>query len=121
MKTIEETATDYGLEYVNSKYSDIHSMSAKFALAAVMQDFKAGVDYAQRWISVDEELPENTVYKDDFVLIKILFDDEHGKEEQVHINKRFDLGERIGFVWNSGYFEDEWKAKIIAWRPIELK
>jgi hypothetical protein len=56
MKTIEETAREYALQYVRAKYSDIYSVSAKFALLAVMADFKAGVEFAQRWIPVEEKL-----------------------------------------------------------------
>lgn len=64
--------------------------------------FKAGVEFAQRWIPVDEELPEN----DDRVLIK------------------WDNGNCI--VNSFDPFENKWqydfeKITITHWRPIELK
>ena len=46
MKTIEDLAKEYS-EKTNKAYSEI------------IDDFKAGVEFAQRWISVKDELPEN--------------------------------------------------------------
>ena len=48
METIEEAAKDYS----KSK------SSAEVFRCAHETDFKAGVEFAQRWISVEDELPE---------------------------------------------------------------
>jgi len=59
--------------------------------------FKAGVEFAQRWISVEEELPE----KGEKVLV--LLDDN---------DIQFDS-------WLGYWFA--WHHKVTHWRPIELK
>lgn len=48
MKSIEEAAK----EYAESK------SSAKVFQDAHIEDFKAGIEFAERWIPVEEELPE---------------------------------------------------------------
>ena len=47
MKTIEEEAIDFNDSHVNGHHPQ----------KWVSDIFKAGVDFAQRWISIDEELP----------------------------------------------------------------
>ena len=47
MKTIEEAAKDFNDSHVNGHHPQTW----------VSDIFKAGVDFAQRWISIDEELP----------------------------------------------------------------
>ena len=47
MKTIEEAAKDFNDSHVNGHHPQIW----------VSDIFKAGVDFSQRWISIDEELP----------------------------------------------------------------
>ncbi len=54
-----ETLEDSALDYVNST-------SITFPEDAVKKAFKSGVEFAQRWISVDDELPE----KGDRILLK---------------------------------------------------
>jgi len=55
MKTVEEAARDYAIhEYWGiCEIVDCEAMTDKSE-----EDFKAGVEFAQRWISVEEELPE---------------------------------------------------------------
>ena len=48
MKTIEEAAKDFNDSHVNGHHPQ----------KWVSDIFKAGVEFAQRWIPVDEELPE---------------------------------------------------------------
>ena len=52
MKTIEQASQEYA-KSLNLKGHD----SFDFETYA-KQDFKAGVEFAQRWISVEEEMPE---------------------------------------------------------------
>lgn len=47
MKTIEEAAKDFNDSHVNGHHPQTW----------VSDIFKAGVDFSQRWISIDEELP----------------------------------------------------------------
>ena len=47
MKTIEEAA----IQYANTK------SSSDVFIESHIKDFKAGVEFAQRWTSVEEELP----------------------------------------------------------------
>lgn len=52
MKTIEETAKEYSKDLVFTKESKMYIQRVDFEDA-----FKAGVEFAQRWIPIDEELP----------------------------------------------------------------
>lgn len=52
MKTIEEAVIEY------SENADIDEETY---IADVYDGFKAGVEFAQRWIPVEEELPEKLV------------------------------------------------------------
>ena len=47
MKTIEDAARDYAESFEDNDYT----IETEFA-------FKAGAEFAQRWISVEEELPD---------------------------------------------------------------
>ena len=100
MKTIEEAAKNYAI----SRHVD--SVELKF-VGKYQQAFKAGAEFAQRWISVEEELPEiDESGESDLILMKI----DH-------------------FVYVGNYTEDrEWVELITRekytpthWRPIELK
>ena len=77
MKTIEEAAKEYGRKV--SPQSDWTARNAEIS-------FKAGVEFAQRWIPVEEELPE--VYSPVLAVIKT--------PNQTWV-------EEIGY--NDGYFE----------------
>ena len=48
MKTIEEAAKDFNDSHVNGRHPQTW----------VSDIFKAGIDFSQRWIPVEEELPE---------------------------------------------------------------
>jgi hypothetical protein len=78
------------------------------------------IDATQRWIPVEEELPENIKelignnIQSENVLVKRKWDDTG--EIAIEINRRFRPGPRIGFLWNVEYKGSE----IIEWRPIEI-
>ena len=59
MKTIEEAAKEY-----EDKEPDV--ISGDYTSLSVINAFKAGVEFAQRWIPVEEEMPKNG----DFVLVE---------------------------------------------------
>jgi hypothetical protein len=86
----------------------------------VLAAFSAGVEFAQQWISVEDELPEECGYENKDVLIKIIFNDNYGIDEQILIDKRYCPCERIGYVWNQFHYENEQKEEIVSWRPIEI-
>lgn len=98
MKTIEEASK----EYYNSREDNDYTIETDFA-------FKAGVEFAQKWISVEDELPkEDGAYLVDvgwgFVVRRFntyhnVWDDEDGDD----------------------YFTDAIGGKITHWRPIEFK
>lgn len=87
MKTIEEAAVDYAESLEGNDYT-IETEAA----------FKAGAEFAQRWISVDEVLPE--VSKQ--VIVK-LPNDWH----------------TCTWLMKDGTFA--FNVKPTHWRPIELK
>lgn len=102
MKTIEQAARDFlGLNESNPNYA--HTENNVFELSI----FKAGAEFAQRWINVEKKLPEiDESGESDLILMKI----DH-------------------FVYVGNYTEDgEWVELITGekytptyWRPIELK
>ena len=67
MKTIEEAARDFlGLNESNPNYT--HTIKDEFELSI----FKAGVEFAQRWINVEKKLPEiDESGESDLILMKI--------------------------------------------------
>ena len=75
--------------------------------------FKAGVEFAQRWISVEDELPEVKNHGfSDLVLTKNSYDNimlERYDSESKQFN-----GIRYGCIKNND-------GQVTHWRPIELK
>jgi hypothetical protein len=97
MKTIEEAAKEY------AEIKD--KANAEF----VMEDFIEGVKFAQRWISVDEELPE--IKKETY---KILV-----KSNNVEVNFFWVIGDVCcDNKRNIDFFKIH---NITHWRLIELK
>ena len=96
MKTIEDLA----LEYVNST-------SITFPEEAVKKAFKKGVEFAQRWISIEDELPQ--YYQ------PILAD--NGKYTAV-VARVSDGDEDFYSICGTDFYMN---PDPIKWRPIELK
>jgi hypothetical protein len=67
------------------------------------QDFKTGVEFAQRWISVEEETPE--------ILTDVLLKLSNGK---ITIGCQMTEGFNVESL-------DERGAKVTHWRPIEFE
>lgn len=113
MKTIEQAAREYA---DSLKLDDAHRVSKQQFEGYAQSDFKAGVEFAQRWIPVEEELPvfdkteyPNGNYKVYFV--KILTGSmspiiRYGAAHLVN-DKRWSCE----FDWNI----------VTHWRPIEYK
>ena len=92
MKTIKEAAREFQRDYP----TDIEERAAYSA-------FKAGVEYAQRWISVEDELPEIT--EEGCNCVEVLYMTKNG------------LGGIC--LFKDGRFET--LSKVTHWRPIEWK
>ena len=107
METIKEGAEIY---YQSNEYQKSNSLNRFYNI------FKAGVEFAQRWISVEDELPEEGVsvlIKNDFGYfgINVL---ENGIWRMCTV-------EKIAGLLNLKEYELENFAKPTHWRPIELK
>ena len=70
MKEIEEAAREYAINEMCFEGCDLKNLKYKLIIDATVRDFKAGVEFAQKWISVEDELPE----EDYPVLTKIEFE-----------------------------------------------
>ena len=102
MKTIEEAA----IQYANTK------SSSDVFIESHIKDFKAGVEFAQRWIPVEEELPE----VGEIVLVRTKINKVTTCE--MYIPKDY-LGNILGEKeWAASY---NFKQAITHWRPINLK
>ena len=102
MKTIEEAAKDFNDSHVNGHHPQ----------KLVSDIFKAGVDFAQRWIPVEEELPE----VGEIVLVRTKINKVTTCE--MYIPKDYldnILGEK---EWAASY---NFKQAITHWRPINFK
>lgn len=104
MKSIEVAAYDYVLSQDSDKFS-----------AWAGEHFKAGVDFAQRWISVEDELPPCS---DEDILIKGI--DFEGRKDMPDIGYMHSSSNNIpnkeNFISLSGEI-----IEVTHWRPIELK
>ena len=114
MKTIEEAAIDYALSREDNDYTIETEMA-----------FEAGVEFAQRWIPVQEELPEYTDLKNHNP-INVKFTTILGEERVC--TATFEKVRRHLFE-NSPY-DDAWivypsggrrLTNVTHWRPINLK
>ena len=106
MKTIEEAA----LEYANTK------SSSDVFIESHIKDFKAGVEFAQRWISVDDVLPEIgcTVF-----VKKELRQGDTWVQHIYSVSTRLaPSGEWESIKWSDVGFT---RGIVTHWRPIELK
>lgn len=103
MKTIDEAAKEAGL--VN-----------RMAKTNIENAFKSGAEFAQRWIPVDEELPEIN----ETVLINNRFDFK-GVGCFDGSNWKFYTIEHVDGCLKCKKYTLENFTKITHWRPIELK
>jgi hypothetical protein len=102
MKTIEEAAEKYAQKMENE--DGYVGCSPCWEVA-----FKAGVEHAQKWISVEDELPEAGKR----VLIKL-------KNGYITTDERVDK-RKVFSCFNSIIVDKEDKAAVTHWKYIELK
>jgi hypothetical protein len=99
MKTIDEIVNEYATTY--DAYNETEYDISRHG-------FIAGVEFAQQWISVEEELPnEENGYFDKQVLVK-RFNDFERTEIEYKVTK-----------YNKRGWEEY--SRIISWRPIEIQ
>lgn len=87
MKTIEDAAKEVWVKDLD-----------------VTDFFRSGVEFAQRWIPVEEELPQEDTY------VLTLSNRHNG-----------DVYYRVIWFRHGGFFSIEQTSNITHWRPIELK
>jgi len=106
MKTIEQASAGYAATFhLGSEFGE------KMAIGA-MKAFKAGVEFAQEWISVEKELPKDS----EIILVKYRCD---GYELPVNIGR---LRMCLSFYSvPAKKWQIDNNCKVVFWRPIELK
>ena len=109
MKTINDAAKEYAIQ------REVDAEELKY-IGKYQQSFKAGVEFAQRWISVEEELPPIG----EMVLTKM--EKRHGDTWVQHYYSTATRLENQG-EWQDVNWVDHSMSfgHITHWRPIELK
>ena len=98
MKTIKDAASDYAEETKDTTNGMLYADS---------QDaFRAGAEFAQRWIPVEEELPETNEFEESKIII---IKGKYG----IDIGRYYSMSKR--FFLASGNFE------VTHWRYVELQ
>jgi len=104
MKTIEEAA----LEYAEHEANDFPSGDCRADMnLCEIEDwfkdaFKAGAEFAQRWISVDEKLPEiDESGESDLILMKI--------DHFVYVGNYNEDGEWVELITREKYTPTHWR------------
>ena len=95
MRTIEEAANEFAIKYAPVLWEE-----------QCISYFKAGVEFAQRWIPVEEELPEDSDISE-----SVNTKTEGG---YIFIHRRLFVGGK--YVWSNGN-----DTSIAFWRPIDIK
>jgi len=104
MKTIEEAAVDYA-QKVYPQINGEHEVDIDGAIISnSANSFIAGIEFAQQWISVKDELPEK--HKD--CIVKVA---------------NFDNIILFGYQYKGKWYQyyDDSELNVTHWRPIELK
>ena len=94
MKTIKDAAVDYA--------EDVKDTTNGMFYADCQDAFKTGVEFAQQWISVNEQLPSED---NELIFVPVIAITGYG-------NYRITVYD--GFNWTSDEI-------VTFWRPIELK
>ena len=116
MKTIEQEAREWADNYctANDNICDVTNKEVNLYLG---YSFNAGAEFAQRWISVEEELPEEgmeilVITNTDKGVVKILLNENMWY---------FKTGTNIFMAKYYRLLEDDIQLDVTNWRPIEIK
>lgn len=113
MKTIERAASIYAEPIASDlSHKNMDDLNICDLEDYIVESFKEGVEFAQRWIPVEEELPE----VGEIVLVRTKINKVTTCE--MYIPKDYldnILGEK---EWSASY---NFKQAITHWRPINLK
>jgi len=104
MKTIDEAAKEFSSSMIWEKETPINRIPFTF---------KSGVEFAQRWIPIEEELPQHRIA----VFVKMI-------DRNIPILATLNTNDMCWYFYD--YSDNEWYGfasvkKITHWRPIELK
>ena len=122
MKTIEEAKDDcinYGcLKYRESYCTAVYANGIDYG-------FEAGVEFAQRWISVEDELPEITTINNHNA-VNVKFKTIHGDERVCtatleSVSQYCGENSPMNDVWYVYPSGGHVLRNVTHWRPIELK
>lgn len=108
MKTINEAAKEYAIKEICLKIE--FASSSKEEIELCIRDFTAGVQFAEEWISVEDELPPiiaGDVSEENILLLK-------NKEKGITLGWR----RPYGYHTQLGVFNE---VTITHWRPINKK
>lgn len=122
MKRKNEAANDFSNSIRENSLVGSNICKTQYQIGRKL-GFLAGVEFAERWISVDEEMPEDNEYfleprVDELeaeTTIKVLVMTELG---DITDNRRIKMA--VGkkeWVWFMGYDGD---AQVIKWRPLNV-
>lgn len=124
MKTTEEAAIEYAVKKSKIDNSNPVEIEQQLYAHELMYAFQAGVEFAQRWIPVEEDLPcigDNR----EVVLVKGFY--EIKKNSRLYFTQSSGLitiDENGTLIW-SGINDDEpeifFNCVVTHWRPIEYK
>ena len=125
MKTIEQAATEVISSIVSKQILD------DYGIDVFVKVFKCGVEFAQQWISVVDELPHNKECAK-LVLVKLLCEPKKATRASTPPNTEpftvFSMGVYNHYFNNwsiihqlieSKFHCEKWE--VTHWRPIELK
>lgn len=101
MKTIEEAAKDYAIKILNFQEGE-NPDDWKLLIDNCAKNFISGIEFAQRWIPVEEELPEDRFR----ILVK------------THYGRMFIARRTSKYYIND---DNQTIGGVTHWRPIELK
>lgn len=126
MKTIEDTAKEHAEKMWGAYYSELYKeCGTDITFGEVsMKDFEAGAAFVQRWIPVEEELPE--ISEDNYNVVLVQFERVPGEMRECtayltnvqRYNSPDSPYDKRWFVYPSGEHE---LHNVIAWRPLQYK
>lgn len=104
MKTIEEAATHFSEDIRENSLSGNNAGKEQYKVGRKI-GFKAGVDFAQRWIPVEEELPETNEFEESKICL---------------IKGKFGIDIGRYYSYSKNWYLSSGNFQVTHWRYIEL-